>query len=107
MINLSKSINSDYKHRKKEASKQARYLTQLMLEGKSEELEVEVKKYSNTRKSNEKTNVKRLGRTPEELFSRDFCDADQFPYRTSPSSGGNRPKNELLGGTGSNMYRKR
>jgi hypothetical protein len=43
--------------------------------------------------------------SPDDLRHRDICQADSAPYKYSPNSDSMRPKNELLGGTGSNMHR--
>jgi hypothetical protein len=40
-----------------------------------------------------------------ELRHRDICQADSAPYNYSPNADSLRPKNEVLGGTGSNMHR--
>lgn len=43
--------------------------------------------------------------SPAELRHRDICQADSAPYNYSPNADSIRPKNEVLGGTGSNMHR--
>ncbi|WP_144478212.1 hypothetical protein [Cytobacillus oceanisediminis] len=43
--------------------------------------------------------------SPNELRHRDICQADATPYNYSPNADSIRPKNEVLGGTGSNMHR--
>lgn len=40
-----------------------------------------------------------------ELRHRDICQADLNPYKYSPNADSFRPKNEVLGGSGSNMHR--
>lgn len=44
-------------------------------------------------------------RSPDDLRHRDICQADSAPYKYSPNSDSIRPRNEFLGGTGSNMHR--
>jgi hypothetical protein len=39
------------------------------------------------------------------LLAKDFKTADEFNYKQSPNTDGNRSRNELFGGTGSNMKR--
>ncbi|WP_167831254.1 hypothetical protein [Mesobacillus selenatarsenatis] len=46
-----------------------------------------------------------IGRSPDDLRHRDICQADSASYKYSPNSDSLRPRNEFLGGTGSNMHR--
>ncbi|MCJ8007284.1 hypothetical protein ACFFF5_07240 [Lederbergia wuyishanensis] len=45
--------------------------------------------------------------TPEEYRRKDFYNSDLYSSHYSPNSDGNRTMREVLGGSGSNMYRKR
>ncbi|MCA0987275.1 hypothetical protein [Guptibacillus algicola] len=60
-----------------------------------------------TSQIHKKKRTNKKGLSIAELRQRDFYYADEYTYPYSPNSDSKRSKHETLGGTGSNMYRRR